>query len=224
MRLHNSVGGLAILASIVLAGPAFAHPRLDSANPAADVSVVASPKEIKLTFNEGIIAKFSGLELKDESGRAVTVGDPEVDPKDPKQLVVPVSTALAAGRYTVNWHAVSEDTHKVSGDYSFRVIAAGAPSQINSDAPRDVNDGSDAKRVTKEDGSKECVCKDEDRSDRVRERSRDRDRDFDRPDRSTDRRSGNREGYRQRSPDRYESRGRPDCVVDDDGARYCRVR
>ena len=224
MRLHNSVGGLAVLAAIFLASPALAHPKLDSADPAADVSVVASPKEIKLNFSEGIIAKFSGLELKDESGRAVTIGDPVVDPKDPKQLVVPVTTALAAGRYTVSWHAVSEDTHKVSGDYLFRVIAEGASSQIKSDAPRDGNDGSGAKRVTKEDGSKECVCRDEGRSDRVPERSRDRDRDFDRPDRSTDRSSGNREGYRQRSPDRYESRGRPDCVVDDDGARYCRVR
>lgn len=224
MRLHNSLGGLAMLATSFLAGPAFAHPKLDSANPAADVSVIASPKEIKLNFSEGIIAKFSGLELKDEGGRVVTTGNSVVDPKDPKQLVVPVSTALPAGRYTVNWHAVSEDTHKVSGDYSFRVIAEGAPSQINSDAPRDGNDGSGAKRVTKEDGSKECVCKDEGRSDRVREQSRDRDRDFDRPDRSTDRDSGNREGYRQRGSDRYDSRGRPDCVVDDDGARYCRVR
>jgi methionine-rich copper-binding protein CopC len=167
MRLHNSVGGLAILAAIFLASPAFAHPKLDSADPAADVSVVASPKEIKLNFSEGIIAKFSGLELKDESGRALTVGNPVVDPKDPKQLVVPVSTDLAAGRYTVSWHAVSEDTHKVSGDYSFRVIAAGAPSQINSDTPRNGND--DAKRVTKQDGSTECVCKDEGRSDRVHE-------------------------------------------------------
>jgi methionine-rich copper-binding protein CopC len=226
MRLHNSIGGLAILAAIFLAGPAFAHPKLDSASPAADVSVVASPKEIKLNFNEGIIAKFSGLELKDESGHAVAVGTPVGDPKDPKQLVVPVSTALAVGRYTVNWHAVSEDTHKVSGEYSFRVIAEGTPSQINSDAPRNSNDASEAKRVTKEDGSKECVCKDEGRSDRVRERGQDRERDrnFDRSERSTDRNSGNRDEYRQRNSDRYESRGRPDCVVDDDGAKYCRVR
>ena len=222
MRLHISVGGLAILAAIFFAGPAFAHPKLNSADPAADVSVVASPKVIKLNFSEGIIAKFSGLELKDESGREVTMGEPVVDSKDPKQLVVPLSTDLAVGRYTVIWHAVSEDTHKVSGDYSFRVIAAGAPPQTNMDIPRSGSD--DAKRVTKDDGTKECVCRDDGPSDRVRERSRDRDRDLDRPDRSSDRNSGNREGSRQRSSDRYESRGRPDCVVDDDGARYCRVR
>lgn len=226
MRLSNSVSGLAILAMTFLTGPAFAHPKLDSANPAADGSVVASPKEIKLNFSEGIIAKFSGLELKDEGGRAVAVGSPVVDPKHPKQLVVPVSTALAAGRYTVSWHAVSEDTHKVNGDYSFKVIAEGASSQISSDAQRDGNDSSAARRVTKEDGSKECVCTDGGRSDQGREQSRDRDRDrdFDRPERSNDRSSGNRDGYRQRGSNRYESRERPDCVVDDDGAKYCRVR
>jgi len=226
MRLKNSIGTFAILAAIFLTGPAFAHPKLDSASPAADVSVIASPKEIKLNFSEGIIAKFSGLELKDEGGRAVTTGDAVVDPKEPKQLVVPVSAPLAPGRYTVSWHAVSEDTHKVNGDYSFRVITEGAPPQVKSEGPRDGTEDSTAKRITKEEaGSKECFCKDSERTDRVRERSRDRDRESDQRDGYRDRSSGNREGYRDRnSASRYEPRGRPDCVVDDDGYKYCRVR
>ena len=225
MRLKNSIGTFAILATIFLAGPAFAHPKLDSASPAADVSVIASPQEIKLNFSEAIIAKFSGLELKDEGGRAVTTGNPVVDPKEPKQLVVPVSAPLAPGRYTVSWHAVSEDTHKVSGDYSFRVITEGAPPQVKSEGPRDGED-STAKRITKEEaGSKECFCKDSERTDRVREQRRDRDRELDQRDGYRDRSSGNREGYRDRnSASRYEPRSRPDCVVDDDGSKYCRVR
>lgn len=224
MRLKNSFGTFAILAAIFLTGPAFAHPKLDSASPAADVSVIASPKEIKLNFSEGIIAKFSGLELKDEGGRPVTTGEPVVDPKEPKQLVVPVSALLAPGRYTVSWHAVSEDTHKVSGDFSFRVITEGAPPQVKSERPRDGTEDSTAKRLTKEEaGSKECFCKDSERTDRVR--SRDRDRESDQRDGYRDRSSGNREPYRDRNAaSRYEPRGRPDCVVDDDGNKYCRVR
>src|SRR5258708_33260708 len=132
MRRRNSIGTFAILAVIFVAGPCFASPKLESANPATDVSVVTSPKEIKLNFSEGIIAKFSGGELKDEGGRIVTTGDPVTDSK--KQLVVSVSTPLAPGRYTVSWHAVSEDTHKVKGDYSFRVIAANATTQGNTEA------------------------------------------------------------------------------------------
>jgi methionine-rich copper-binding protein CopC len=226
MRSKNSIGIFAILAAIFLAGPAFAHPKLDSAIPAADVSVIASPKEIKLNFSEGIIAKFSGLELKDEGGRAVSTGDPVTDPKDPKQLVVPVSTTLAPGRYTINWHAVSEDTHKVSGDYSFRVIAESAAPQVKSEGSGGGTEETSAKRSTKDEvGNKECFCKDSERTDRVRERSRDGGRDLDQRDRYHDRNFGNREGFRDRdSADRYDSRSRPDCVVDDDGYRYCRVR
>jgi len=225
MRLKNSIGTFAILAVIFLAGPAFAHSKLESAIPAADVSVIASPKEIKLNFSEAIIAKFSGLELKDEGGHIVTTGDPVTDSKDPKQLVVPVSALLTPGRYTVNWHAVSEDTHKIKGDYSFRVIAENAPPQVKSEGSPDSNQDSSEKRSTKDEvGNKECICKDNERTDRVRERSPDGDRGSDQHDRYRDRNSGNREGYRDRNSENRDSRSRPDCVIDDDGYRYCRVR
>src|SRR5258708_4642284 len=112
---------LAALAMGALAGSADAHPKLKSVSPAADVSSKVSPKEIKLNFSEGVIAKFSGLELKDEAGKTVTTGVPVNDPGDRKQLVVPLPAPLTAGRYTVNWHAVSEDTQRVKGEYSFEV-------------------------------------------------------------------------------------------------------
>jgi copper resistance protein C len=112
---------LAVLAMGALASSADAHPKLMSVSPAADVSSKVSPKEIKLNFSEGVIAKFSGLELKDEAGKTITTGLPVNDPGDRKQLVVPLTAPLMAGRYTVNWHAVSEDTHRVKGEYSFEV-------------------------------------------------------------------------------------------------------
>jgi len=111
----------AVLAMGALASSADAHPKLMSVSPAADVSSKVSPKEIRLNFSEGVIAKFSGLELKDEGGKAVSTGLPVNDPGDRKQLVVPLPAPLMAGRYTVNWHAVSEDTHRVKGEYSFEV-------------------------------------------------------------------------------------------------------
>jgi methionine-rich copper-binding protein CopC len=68
-----------------------------------------------------VIAKFSGLELKDEAGKRIATGVPVTDPKDRRQLVVPLPAPLMVGHYTVSWHAVSEDTHRVKGEYSFRV-------------------------------------------------------------------------------------------------------
>ena len=112
---------LAVLAMAALAGSAEAHPKLKSVSPAADVSSKVSPKEIRLNFSEGVLAKFSGLELKDEAGKTIATGAPANDPGDRKQLVVPLPAPLTAGRYKVTWHAVSEDTHRVKGEYSFGV-------------------------------------------------------------------------------------------------------
>ncbi len=116
-----AMAALAVLTMAALATSAEAHPKLKSVSPAADVSSKVAPKEIKLNFSEGVIAKFSGLELKNEAGKTITTGVPVNDPGDRKQLIVPLSPPLAAGRYKVTWHAVSEDTHRVNGEYSFEV-------------------------------------------------------------------------------------------------------
>jgi methionine-rich copper-binding protein CopC len=116
-----ALAALAVLAMGALTTSADAHPKLKSVSPLADVSSKVSPKEIRLNFSEGVIAKFSGLELKDEAGKTITTGVLVNDPGDRSQLVVPLPSPLIAGRYTVNWHAVSEDTHRVKGEYSFEV-------------------------------------------------------------------------------------------------------
>jgi methionine-rich copper-binding protein CopC len=120
-RNITAMATLAVLAMGALSTSAEAHPKLKSVSPAADVSSKVSPKEIKLNFSEGVIAKFSGLELKDEAGKTITTGVPATDPGDRKQLVVPLPSPLIAGRYKVAWHVVSEDTHRVKGEYSFEV-------------------------------------------------------------------------------------------------------
>jgi methionine-rich copper-binding protein CopC len=105
----------------LFAASANAHPILKSASPAVELSSKVSPTEIRLNFSESVIAKFSGLELKDQAGKTIATGAPKTDPKDQKQLVVPLPAPLSAGRYTVKWHAVSEDTHRVKGEYWFAI-------------------------------------------------------------------------------------------------------
>jgi methionine-rich copper-binding protein CopC len=121
MLRRQALAALALFATSLIATSASAHPKLTSATPPANVSASNSPTEIRLTFSEGVIPKFSGLELKDKGGKAIATGPAATDPKDKKQLVVPLPAPLAAGDYTVNWHAVSEDTHRVEGQYSFKV-------------------------------------------------------------------------------------------------------
>jgi methionine-rich copper-binding protein CopC len=111
---------LALLAAILFSTVAQAHPQLQSADPAAGVAT-ASPKQIRITFSETVIPQFSGVELRDQTGKLIATGKSETDPSNKKILIVPVKEQLAPGDYKVEWHAVSEDTHRVKGSYSFSV-------------------------------------------------------------------------------------------------------
>lgn len=104
---------------------ASAHPRLTTSDPPIGGAVTASPTAIRLSFNEGLVPKFSGLNLTDARGKIVPTGPAKIDSEDRKKLIVPVRARLAPGRYQVNWHAVSEDTHRVTGRYSFQISDRG---------------------------------------------------------------------------------------------------
>ena len=116
----TSIPAFALVAATFCSGIAYGHPQLQSAKPAAGAAT-ASPHEIRITFGEAVISRFSGIELKDQSGKLIATGKSETDPADRKILVVPVTEQLAPGDYKVEWHAVSEDTHRVKGSYSFTV-------------------------------------------------------------------------------------------------------
>lgn len=111
---------LAVFAYGLVSGLAYAHPVLQSSDPAQDATV-AAPKEVRLTFTEDVIPKFSGLAINDNNGGPVETGNPSNDPKDKRQLIVPIVKSLSAGTYNVDWHAVSADTHRVKGHFSFKV-------------------------------------------------------------------------------------------------------
>ena len=111
---------LAVLLTATSGRMAWGHPVLEASDPGQGATV-SSPKEVRLTFTENLIARFSGLTIKDQSGRAIGTASPSVDPNDKRQLIVPISTPLPPGAYDVDWHAVGADTHRVTGHFSFRV-------------------------------------------------------------------------------------------------------
>lgn len=110
-------------ALLSLTATAGAHPLPKSANPKPNAALTASPSEIRIGFSERLVAAFSGLELDDAAGQKIAIGTATINPNDSKELVVPLTMALAPGTYTVKWHAVGDDTHRVSGHYSFQVKA-----------------------------------------------------------------------------------------------------
>ena len=105
----------------IVAGTALAHPLPKSVDPKPNAALNASPTAIRIGFSEGLVEAFSGIELDDESGKAVSTGTSAVDPTDSKLLILPLPVKLAPGIYIVRWHAVGDDTHHVTGHYSFQV-------------------------------------------------------------------------------------------------------
>lgn len=129
ISIRTIAASLAAVA-VAAATPALAHPRLLRAVPAQSANA-GYVREISLTFSETLIAPLSGFDV-------VMTGMPTTSPSkthaamkvsgvraslapDRKTLRASLAHPLPAGRYDVNWHAVSTDTHRVSGKISFTV-------------------------------------------------------------------------------------------------------
>ncbi len=121
MLRNTTAAVVSLVAGSVLATAAWAHPKLVKSDPASNAVVSVPPKELRLSFNEELVPKFSNADVKDQKGQKVEVGAAAADPADKKLLVIPLAKPLAAGTYKVEWHAVAADTHRVQGSYSFTV-------------------------------------------------------------------------------------------------------
>ena len=121
MSKMTSMAAVAVIAAGLFGGAAYAHPQLQSADPTPGEAAMTPPKQIRITFNENVIPQMSGVEVKDQTGKTIATGKAATDPANKKLLVVPVSEQLSPGDYKVEWHAVSDDTHRVKGNFSFSV-------------------------------------------------------------------------------------------------------
>ena len=112
------VAGCVLLWAVGPRGAA-AHAALTRAEPAAGARLSAPPTKIALVFSEALELGFSLVQVTDESGKRVDQGELKAD--GGANSVEKPLTILKPGTYRVKWHAVSTDTHRSSGSYSFSV-------------------------------------------------------------------------------------------------------
>ena len=110
-----------LMAGAIGATGAQAHPRVLAADPAVNGAVSARPASLSITFSEPLFVRLCSVTLKDGAGHTVRTGPSILAPGNNRQLVTPILTPLAPGSYSVTWHAVSADTHRVQGAYAFSV-------------------------------------------------------------------------------------------------------
>jgi methionine-rich copper-binding protein CopC len=108
---------VSILLAVLGHGVAQAHAMLDHASPAVGSAVASAPREVSLTFSQNLEAGFSSVQVTDANGARVDQGKPQVSGNTMRVGV----KSLSPGTYRVRWHALSVDTHKTEGSFTFSV-------------------------------------------------------------------------------------------------------
>jgi len=108
---------IALACAITLASSdaALAHAALHHASPGGGSTVSESPREVTLTFTDTLEAAFSSADVTDSSGARVDEGKPQVN----GNMIRIALKTLSPGSYRVHWRAVSVDTHRSEGSFTF---------------------------------------------------------------------------------------------------------
>lgn len=119
--------GLAVLATLAVAGPASAHNQVVSSTPSSGQTLTELPSEFRIVTNEALLdlggqGRGFAFEIRDAAGRfyengCVTITDATMS--TPAALGAP-------GAYTVIYQLVSADGHTVSGEIPFTWAPSGS--------------------------------------------------------------------------------------------------
>jgi methionine-rich copper-binding protein CopC len=114
-------GILAAALGILVPGAASAHAMLHSSDPADGATLNASPRTLNLAFTED--CRVTALRLLDESGREHQVSR-EGGRAASSQVSATPAGPLRPGAYRLEWRAMGDDGHVMSGAVRFAVNAA----------------------------------------------------------------------------------------------------
>jgi len=109
-----------VVAGLALAGPAWAHAHLVSADPSVGGTVAPTDK-LKLNFSEGVEIDFCKVDVTGDDGADKGPAKLALDPANAKVLLVTLPVPLTPGGYKVHWHVMSVDTHRTEGTFPFTV-------------------------------------------------------------------------------------------------------
>lgn len=114
--------GLTTALAALTAGPAAAHDRLLSSDPADGAQLETPPAALTLTFNTEPLAIEPQVVVSDSAGTVVAQGAPVIEGSTATFAIDP-AVALGGDTYTVAWRVVSSDGHPIEGTFAFAVAA-----------------------------------------------------------------------------------------------------
>ncbi|WP_018348146.1 copper resistance CopC/CopD family protein [Longispora albida] len=108
----------ALIAVLLPAGPASAHAALLRTDPPAGSLVEQAPRDIKLYFSESVDVVPGQLRIIGPDGRRAERGEPKVTGAE---VVIGLREDPPRGTYLVTYRILSEDSHPISGGFSFSI-------------------------------------------------------------------------------------------------------
>ncbi len=118
--MKRTILALCTLAALSGAGPAAAHAYLTKSDPVSGSVLQTAPKTLLLSYTEDLDVAFCAVTVTDGMGMNDAAGKPQPVPGHPNEMQVKLNIQMA-GKITVAWHALSTDTHKTQGNFSFTV-------------------------------------------------------------------------------------------------------
>lgn len=109
---------VALSAAILFSASANAHVGLASSSPMDGETLPKAPTEISMNFSGE--ARLAKVMLHSDDGKMHPL-DFSMSMKPKANYEIAVEGELAPGEYTVYWVAMGGDSHKISGDFSFKV-------------------------------------------------------------------------------------------------------
>lgn len=124
----RSAARAALVLAVTIAAPLslravpLPHLKLTRTLPAADSTVQQAPKQLELWFTEAPELAMTKVSLANAAGTSVAVGKVASGGNaSAPSVVVPITGAMAAGKYTVTWRAASRDGHPMNGAFNFSI-------------------------------------------------------------------------------------------------------
>lgn len=137
-----------------------AHSGLASSTPAEGETLDASPAQIGLQFESAI--QQGEMAMKDESGNAVEIADVSVSELE---LIGQLDEELPNGAYTVDWSAISQDGHEITGTLTFNVAAAAIEEEAADEAAEDAaSEDAASEDTTQTEEAEEAVTAEDEQS------------------------------------------------------------
>jgi methionine-rich copper-binding protein CopC len=104
-----------IAACLLLSGTAHSHTQLSSSDPSDEAVLDAAPTEVQLRFSEAVRLTAVSVTKGDETTSL------DIEVAGPAAEFAVGLPELAPGEYVVEWRALSQDTHVVSGEIRFSI-------------------------------------------------------------------------------------------------------